>query len=57
MVKTGPDVLVWVKMMAWDLSANYSSELLKHDLRARVGGQDGGGALGGVDDAVGCRTS
>ena len=36
-VWTGPDVLVWVKMMAWDLSANYSSELLKHDLLARVG--------------------
>jgi penicillin amidase len=34
---TGPDVLVWVKMMAWDLSANYSSELLRHDLVARVG--------------------
>ena len=30
---TGPDVLVWVKMMAWDLSANYSSELLRHDLQ------------------------
>ena len=28
---TGPDVLVWVKMMAWDLSANYSFELLRHD--------------------------
>ena len=38
---TGPDVLVWVKMMAWDLSANYSSELLRHDLLDRVGpGQD-----------------
>ena len=36
-VWTGPDVLVWVKMMAWDLSANYSSELLKHDLLERVG--------------------
>ena len=34
---TGPDVLVWVKMMAWDLSANYSLELLRHDLLARVG--------------------
>lgn len=29
---TGPDVLGWVKMMAWDLSANYSLELLRHDL-------------------------
>ena len=34
---TGPDVLVWVKMMAWDLSANYASELLRHDLLATVG--------------------
>jgi penicillin amidase len=34
---TGPDVMVWVKMMAWDLSANYSHELLRHDLLARVG--------------------
>src|SRR5439155_6308393 len=29
---TGPDVLAWVKMMAWDLSANYSFELLRRDL-------------------------
>jgi penicillin amidase len=34
---TGPDVIVWVKMMAWDLSKNYSSELLRHDLAAAVG--------------------
>jgi penicillin amidase len=34
---TGPDVLVWAKMMAWDLSANYSHELLRRDLTARVG--------------------
>ena len=34
---TGPDVLVWSKMMAWDLSANYAFELLRHDLSARVG--------------------
>ena len=26
---TGADVLVWVKMMAWDLSTNYSFELLR----------------------------
>ena len=25
---TGPDVLAWVKMMAWDLSKNYTLELL-----------------------------
>jgi len=34
---TGPDVIGWVKMMAWDLSANYSTELLRHDVVARVG--------------------
>jgi len=34
---TGVDVVVWVKMMAWDLSANYSFELLRHDLAAAVG--------------------
>jgi penicillin amidase len=34
---TGPDVLVWVKMMAWDLSANYSSELMRHDMVAKIG--------------------
>ena len=34
---SGPDVIVWVKMMAWDLGANYSFELLRHDLIAAVG--------------------
>jgi penicillin amidase len=34
---TGVDVVVWQKMMAWDLSANYSAELLRHDLAAQVG--------------------
>ncbi len=34
---SGPDVLVWVKMMAWDLSANYSTELLRQDIVAHVG--------------------
>jgi len=34
---SGPDVVVWVKMMAWDLSANYSFELLRHDLLRTVG--------------------
>ena len=34
---TGVDVVVWVKMMAWDLSANYSLELMRHDMAARVG--------------------
>ncbi len=33
----GPDVLAWVKMMAWDLSANYSLELLRRDVAARIG--------------------
>src|SRR4029077_4918441 len=36
---TGPDVVVWVKMMAWDLSANYAFELLRHDLVAAVGAE------------------
>src|SRR5206468_12836507 len=36
---TGPDVVVWQKMMAWDLSANYSWELLRHDLIAKVGAE------------------
>ncbi|MBS1817173.1 MAG: penicillin acylase family protein [Acidobacteria bacterium] len=34
---TGVDVVVWVKMMAWDLSSNYSSELVRHDLIAKLG--------------------
>jgi len=34
---TGTDVLVWVKMMAWDLSGNYSYELMRLDMMARVG--------------------
>src|SRR6187401_1969017 len=34
---SGPDVVVWVKMMAWDLSANYSLELLRDDLVRAVG--------------------
>jgi penicillin amidase len=34
---TGVDVLVWGKMMAWDLSANFSHELMRRDLNERVG--------------------
>src|SRR5215475_4929801 len=34
---TGPDVLAWTKMMAWDLSKNYSTELLRHDVIAVLG--------------------
>ena len=34
---SGPDVLAWVKMMAWDLSKNYSFELLRHDAVALLG--------------------
>jgi penicillin amidase len=34
---TGADVVVWVKMMAWDLSGNYTFELLRHDLVDAVG--------------------
>jgi penicillin G amidase len=36
---TGADVIAWVKMMAWDLSANYSFELLRADLKRAVGDQ------------------
>src|SRR5712692_77566 len=36
---TGVDVVVWGKMMAWDLSANYSFELLRHDLVKAVGAE------------------
>jgi len=36
---TGEDVVVWVKMMAWDLSGNYSFELLRHDLLVAVGAE------------------
>jgi penicillin G amidase len=36
---TAVDVMVWVKMMAWDLSGNYSFELLRRDLIAAVGGE------------------
>jgi penicillin amidase len=34
---TGADVVVWQKMMAWDLSGNYSFELLRHDIVGKVG--------------------
>src|SRR5262245_50851223 len=36
---TGPDVVVWVKMMAWDLSANQSFELLRDDLVRSIGAE------------------
>ena len=36
---TGEDVIVWVKMMAWDLSANYTFELMRHDIEAKVGAE------------------
>jgi penicillin G amidase len=42
---SGPDVLAWVKMMAWDLSKNYSLELLRHDLLQRVGADKTGELL------------
>jgi penicillin amidase len=34
---SGPDVIVWVKMMAWDLSSNYAIELLRYDIVRTVG--------------------
>ncbi len=33
----GEDVIVWQKMMAWDLCGNYSFELLRDDLTRAVG--------------------
>jgi penicillin G amidase len=36
---TGEDVVVWVKMMAWDLSSNYLFELLRDDLARAVGSE------------------
>jgi penicillin G amidase len=33
----GADVVVWQKMMAWDLSGNYPLELLRRDLATKVG--------------------
>jgi penicillin amidase len=34
---SGADVIVWQKMLAWDLSGNYSFELLRRDLVGTVG--------------------
>jgi penicillin amidase len=34
---SGADVIVWQKMMAWDLAGNYSFELLRHDIAGAVG--------------------
>jgi penicillin amidase len=34
---TGADVVVWGKMMAWELGANYSFELLRADIEATLG--------------------
>jgi len=34
---TPVDVFAWVKMMAWDLSKNYTTEVFRHDLEQRVG--------------------
>jgi penicillin amidase len=36
---TGPDVLVWAKMMAWDLGGNYTTELLRNELFRAVGAE------------------
>jgi penicillin G amidase len=65
---TGPDVLVWVKMMAWDLSANYTLELMRHDIAAKVGASrmadllppypvDGLSIVGGLPPDAGASTS
>jgi penicillin amidase len=34
---SGADVIVWQKMMAWDLAGNYSFELLRRDITGAVG--------------------
>src|SRR5579872_7292468 len=34
---TGVDVMVWAKMMAWDLSKNFYAELMRHDILRAVG--------------------
>lgn len=34
---TGPDVLVWQKMMSWDLGGNYTTELIRSDIARKVG--------------------
>jgi penicillin amidase len=34
---TGVDVLVWAKMIAWDLSKNYTFELFRQDVVGRLG--------------------
>lgn len=47
---SGEDVMVWVKMMAWDLSANYSSELFRRDLIAKVGSARAAQLLPGYAD-------
>ena len=39
---SGPDVVVWQKMMGWDLSKNYSIELLRHDLLRVLGAREMG---------------
>jgi penicillin amidase len=36
---SGPDVVVWQKMVAWDLSGNYSLELIRHDILNKVGSE------------------
>jgi len=36
---SGPDVLVWVKMMAWDLSKNYTLEVLRQELEEKIGAE------------------
>jgi penicillin G amidase len=36
---TGPDVLVWAKMLAWNLSANQGAETLRRDMVDAVGEQ------------------
>lgn len=47
---SGPDVIVWQKMMSLNLSANFNGELLHHDLRAAVGSERTAQLLPGYPD-------
>lgn len=48
----GADVIVWVKMMAWDLSRNYTFELLRSDIRRAVGPQKMSDLMRPYDDSA-----
>jgi penicillin amidase len=47
---TGPDVLVWQKMMAWDLGGNWANELLRADIMRAVGPERAAALMPGTPD-------